>query len=139
MNDSQRSIPSLVHQYLDAQRTADTARLDEFISSDFKDHSFPDFSGGPDGVRRAIEWLHHTFDQIEHTIEDCVCNPDTAAVRVITTARHVGTFAGKAPTLKRVTWSSCDFLRVRDGMITDVWSVQDTISLLQGIGALGSR
>lgn len=132
-------MPELVRRYLDAQRTADTEHLDEFIGPDFKDHSFPDFSGGPDGVRRAIRWLHETFDEIQHTIEDCVCNPDTAAVRIITSARHIGTFSGKPATLKRVTWTACDFLRVRDGMITDVWSVQDTIGLLQGIGALSSR
>lgn len=131
-----RSIREVVDRYVDAYETGDTNKLDEIISPGFVDHSFPAFSGGPEGVRKSIKSLHQGFSAIEYAIEDCICTVDTAAVRVVTTATHVGTFAGKPATGKRVTWSACDFLRVRDGRITELWSVQDTIALLRGIGVL---
>ena len=130
-----RSVSEIVELYLDAYRTGDTARLDEIISSEFVDHSFPGFSG-PAGVQKSISCLHQSFTDVELTVEDCVCTGDRAAVRVVATATHIGAFAGKPATGKRVAWSACDFIRVREGQVTDLWSVQDTISLLRGIGAL---
>jgi len=124
-----------VQLYLDAYGTGDTTRVDEIVSEAFVDHSFPAFSGAA-GVRQSIKLLHEGFAAIEIRVEDCVCSDDTAAIRVVTTATHVGAFAGKPATGKRVTWSSCDFIRVRDGKISELWSVQDTIPLLRGIGAL---
>jgi steroid delta-isomerase-like uncharacterized protein len=133
-----RTVREIVKLYIDAYRSGDTAKLDEIISPDFVDHTFPTFSGGPDGVRRAIETLHRSFGELAVVIEDFIYNDDTAALRVVTTAKHIGTFAGMPASLKQVTWSACDFLRVRDGKIAELWSVQDTISLLRGIGALGA-
>lgn len=136
MKYTTRTVRDVVEDYFQALRTADTTRLADFISADFTDHSFPEFSGGPAGVRRAIEWLHQTFADLEHTLEDFVSNDDSAAVRVISTGKHIGVLSGKAPTHKRVTWAACDFIRVRDGKITDLWSVQATLSLRRCIGAL---
>ena len=133
------SIREIVHLYFDAYRTGDMTRLDEIISDRFVDHSFPAFGGGPEGVRKSIKSLHQSFRAIEYAVEDAVFNEDTAAIRVVTTASHAGTFSGKPATGKRVTWSACDFLRVREGKITDLWSVQDTIALLRGIGALSPQ
>lgn len=132
-----RSIRDIVHLYLDAYRTGDSTNLDEIISATFVDHSFPAFGGGPDGVRRSIKTLHQSFSEIALAIEDCVCDAETVAIRVVTTATHSGPFAGKPATGKRVSWSAGDFLRVHGSKITDLWSVQDTIPLLRAIGALG--
>lgn len=133
-----RSIRDVVHLYLDAYRTGDTSGLDEIISPTFVDHSFPAFSGGPEGVRRSIESLHQSFSDIVFAIEDCICSADMAAVRVVTTATHIGRFVGRPATGKRVTWSAGDFLRAHEGKISELWSVQDTIPLLRAIGALGA-
>jgi predicted ester cyclase len=132
------SMRDVVDLYLAAYRTGDTSGLDSIISPAFVDHSFPSFSGGPAGVRRSIKALHQSFSEITITIDDCVHNADTVAIRVSTTARHSGSFGGTRPTGKRVSWTACDFVRVRDGMITELWSVQDTIALLRGIGALSA-
>jgi predicted SnoaL-like aldol condensation-catalyzing enzyme len=44
-----------------------------------------------------------------------------------------------ARSAKSQTRSTCDFIRIRDGKIAEPWSVQDTISLLRGIGALNPQ
>jgi len=105
---SSRSIREVVRLYLEAYRTGDTAGLDDIISAHFVDHSFPAFSGGPNGVRRSIETLHRSFRAIEYAVEDAIFNDDTAAIRVVTTATHVGRFADKPATWKHVSWSACD-------------------------------
>jgi predicted ester cyclase len=97
------TIRELVRRYVDAYQTGDTTPLEDIIGPSFVDHSFPAFSGGPDGVRRSINSLHAGFGEIECAIEDCVCNADTAALRVVTSAMHTGTFHGKPATGKRVT------------------------------------
>lgn len=125
-----KTVREVAQLYLDAYRTGDTEYLGEIISPRFVDHSFPEFSGGPEGVRKSIEFLHRGFAAIQYTVEDCICDEHSAAIRVVTAATHVGSSAGRPATSRRVTWSACDFLRVHEGKITDLWSVQDTLALL---------
>ena len=59
---------------------------------------------------------------------------DWAAFRFVIAATHTGVFAGRAATGRRITWAGADFARLRDGKMVELWSVQETLPLLEGIG-----
>jgi predicted ester cyclase len=61
---------------------------------------------------------------------------DKVAVRVINTGTHKGEFLGMAPTYKKVSFVGVGFLTIRDGKIVEQWSVNDTMGLMQQIGAI---
>src|SRR5262245_19934698 len=105
----------LVLRYVDAYRTGDTTRLGELIAEDFVDHLLPQFRG-PSGVARAIEFLHSGFGDIHSTIEHIVCSEEMAAFQFVLEAT--------AKSGQRVKWIGADFMRIRDGKISEVWSIQ---------------
>jgi predicted ester cyclase len=61
---------------------------------------------------------------------------DKVAVRVINTGTHKGEFLGMPPTDKKVSFVGVGFLTIRDGKIIEQWSVNDTMGLMQQIGAI---
>jgi predicted ester cyclase len=63
---------------------------------------------------------------------------DQVAVRVINTGTHKGEFQGIPPTDKKVSFVGVGFLTIRDGKIIEQWSVNDTMELMQQIGAIPS-
>ena len=49
---------------------------------------------------------------------------------------HTGVFAGRAPTGRRVTWTGADFVRLHEGKMVEMWPVQESLPLMEGIGAV---
>ena len=130
------STRQVLERYIDAYRSGDTSYLAEIVSPDFVDRSFPSLSGGPEGVARSIRVLHTGFSDVSITLQDVVCHEDRAAIRFTVAGTHSGTFAGRPATARRVTWSGADFMRLDGGKIVELWTVQDSLSLLRGIGAV---
>jgi predicted ester cyclase len=128
-------VKRIIHRYVTAYESGDTSDLHEIVAADFIDRTFPAFSGGPAGVARAIRALHAGFSDLSCIVEQLVSNEDLAAFRFVIAGVHTGAFAGQAPTGRRVTWSGADFVRIRGGLIAELWSVQDSFALLEGIGA----
>jgi predicted ester cyclase len=49
---------------------------------------------------------------------------------------HTGVFAGRAPTGRRITWTGADFVRIEEGKIVELWPVQESLPLMEAIGAV---
>ena len=125
----------LVERYVEAYVSGDTSQLAEIVAADFVDHSFPHHSGGVEGVGRAIAVIQAGLAEITCTIEQCVSQADWVAFRVLIAGTHVGEFLGKPPTGNRLVWAAADFVRVRDGKFSELWSVHDSAAMLVGAGA----
>jgi predicted ester cyclase len=80
--------------------------------------------------------MHAGFSDIAIALEQCVCDGEWGAFRFVISGTHSGVFAGRAPTGRRVTWSGADFVRVRDGKIVELWPVQESLPMLEGLGAV---
>src|SRR5262245_56080194 len=111
----------LVERYIAAYRSADVSQLDQIIAPNFIDHSHPDFSG-PEGVAAGVRHLHSGLSDIEVDLEFVVCDGDSAAFLVKASGTHTGEFAGKPPCGERVIWRLADFVRIRDGKISEMWN-----------------
>jgi predicted SnoaL-like aldol condensation-catalyzing enzyme len=110
----------VIERYIAAYVSGDTSALADIIAPGFVDHTFPAFSG-MDGVARAIATIHAIGD-VTCTLEQCVCDGDTAAFRVIARAGDV-------------EWTIADFVRLAGGKLVELWSVQTR----QGPPATGRR
>lgn len=125
----------LVERYIAAYVSGDTSQLAEIIAADFVDHSFPQYGGGVEAVARAIGAVQAGLTEIECKVEQCISQADWVAFRVVIGGTHVGEFLGKPATGNRVVWSAADFVRVRDGKFSELWSVHDSATMLIGVGA----
>jgi steroid delta-isomerase-like uncharacterized protein len=68
-------------------------------------------------------------------IEVSFTSGDMAAASFVYTGTQKGVFLGVAPTGKRLRFTSCDILRIRDGKIAEHWGMGDiagTLAQLKG-------
>ena len=123
----------VIERYVAAYVTGDTSELPAIIAPGFVDHTFSAFSG-IDGVARAIAMVHAGLAEVSCDLQHCVCDADRAAFFVVASGRHTGVLAGRPPTGNRVTWTIADFVRLEDGKLVELWSVQDTLAYFEGLG-----
>ena len=98
--------------------------LDEFLSPDFIDHNLgPRFQG-----RNCLECYNEAnkefgapFSDIHHTIHDLIAEGDKVVVYGTTRATHTGTYFGKPPTGKQVSFSVITIYRFADGKVVESW------------------
>jgi steroid delta-isomerase-like uncharacterized protein len=125
-----------VRAYLELYASGDLALADRIIAPGFVDHTRPDDAPGPEGVKRMVRVARTAFPDLGVTVERMIAEGDVVAFHFVLTGTHLGIIARIAPTGKRVTIAGMDFVRVRDGQLTDVWSVQDSLGWLLQVGAV---
>jgi predicted ester cyclase len=91
---------------------------------------------GVEGVAAGMRALHAGFTEIACSLEQCVCEDDWAAFRYTIAGTHTGVFAGRAATGRRIAWWGADFVRLRHGKLVELWPVQESLPLMEGLGAV---
>jgi ketosteroid isomerase-like protein len=123
-------IETRIHQMLDLCAEGDMTRLMSFFSEDITYQMigswsmFP-FSGparGKAAVTHAFRHIFTHFQSLGSDVHDIVIDGDRVAVRRTTRLRNLGTgrSAGIAVT---------DFLRVRDGLVTELTELLDSLAM----------
>ena len=125
---------ALVLQY--AKLGTNFALLDEILAPDFVDHSHPEFRPGPSDIKQNLIDFYNAFPNASITIEDMIGEGDIVAFRFTLQGTHTSTFAGIPPTGKTIMWTGMDFVRIVDGKIAEIWSTQDTLSMLQQLNVI---
>ena len=125
---------AVIERYVELHQTGDAAGLAEIIADDFRYRSGAVI--GVAGVAAQMRALHAGFTELVCTLEQCVAEDEWAAFRFTIAGTHTGVFAGRAPSGRRITWSGADFVKLRDGKLVELWSVADSLPLMEGIGAV---
>jgi predicted ester cyclase len=84
-------------------------------------------------------WVHQaliSFPDVRFTIEDMIAEGDKVATRWSYLATQTGPFLGLPPTGKQVTDSGTTTVRIENGLIAEMWVNQDSLGLLQQLGAV---
>ena len=79
------------------------------------------------------------FPDARITVEQMIGEGDTVAFRFVLRGAHLGTFAGFPPTGKEDVLTSANFVRIADGKMVELWSIQETLSWTQRLGFTISR
>ncbi|MBV8335354.1 MAG: ester cyclase [Alphaproteobacteria bacterium] len=116
--------------------------LDQYIAPGYVRHTR---QGGREGgrdvigiedARKSIAALRTAFPDIHFTADDILVDWDKVVVRWTCTGTHRGLFRGIPPTGKHITFIDINIYRLRDGKIVERWAVEDSVSLLQQLGAM---
>jgi predicted ester cyclase len=134
MSTAGQASRGVIERYVDIHRTGETSKLAEIIAPEFRYRVGPPV--GVEGVAAGVRVLHAGFTEITCAIEQCIAEDDWAAFRFVIAGTHTGVFSGRAPTGKRITWGGADFARFREGKLVELWAVQESLPLLEGIGAV---
>jgi steroid delta-isomerase-like uncharacterized protein len=116
-----------------------SAIADQIFTADHANHDphvpAPD---GPEGVVRSVKPYQ---DGVEGhwEIEDIFSSGDRVAVRWTGTGTHSGEVNGIPPSGNAIEVAALSVHRIEDGKIAETWTVWDTLSFMQQIGAVPTQ
>jgi steroid delta-isomerase-like uncharacterized protein len=116
---------------------------DELVAEQFVHHSGPGWAqtstGKALGKPQWLAMVHDAFPDLDVVIHDQIGEGDLVVTRKTFRGTHNGEFMGIAPTGNRVAIDVIDIIRIRDGQLTEHWTMPDMLGLMQQLGALPSR
>jgi predicted ester cyclase len=124
-------------QAIDDNLTGDRSILDEYIADDFVAHNppLPGVSLDREGMTQAAE-MFRVATPGRHEIKLQVAEDDLVVSHIVGRGIHEGELFGIPPTNNEVVTEGLAIHRVRDGKISEYWSVTDVARVLQQVGAL---
>ncbi len=90
-------------------------------------------------MKQEVKAFREGFPDARIIIEQMIGEGDTVAFRFVLRGKHLGTFAGFPPTGKEDVLTGADFVRIADGKMVELWSIQDMLSWAQQLGFKISR
>ena len=113
----------------------DVSAIDQLCAHDFKDHTaLPGQAPTAQGLKQIMATYLKAFPDIKVTVEEMIAEGDLVAARFSGTATHKGELFGTAPTGKRISFNGIDFLRFKNGRVTDAWHQGDDVIALMQLG-----
>ncbi len=78
----------------------------------------------------------NAFPDMTTSLEDIIAEGDKVVVRYTMKGTHQGTYRGIPGTGKKFTQSGISIFRIQDGKFLETWMMNDTLGLMQQIGAI---
>lgn len=114
--------------------SGNTAITKELLAADFVNHTAPPNAPKDESVMiQFITGFHKGFSDITVQIHEVLGEGNKVSLRKTITAIHTGEFMGKAATGKKVELNVIEIDILKDGKITDHWSRNDFMQVVQGL------
>lgn len=91
------------------------------------------FEAGFDNVGAILD---AAFPDFELVVGTRMAEGDVVVTHATFVATHTGDFLGIPATGRRIEFDEVLIMRVRDGLITEVWALADELSFLEQLGAI---
>jgi predicted ester cyclase len=96
----------------------------------------PGIPQGIEGAKAAHQIMLAGFPDYQTVIDDLIAEGDKVAARITMSGTHTGSFMGIPPTGKFISFTGMYIARIADGKIIEHWGEEDSVSLLQQLGAM---
>lgn len=84
-----------------------------------------------EGLGQLVAAWRGAFPDLTFDVHQVVAEGDTVAARLTYTGTHRGPWKGRAATGRRIRVDEMLFARFDDGVLVEVWEVEDELVLLQ--------
>jgi len=127
----------IVQRYQEIYNSNELDALSEVVSEDLLTPKImPGIPTGITGAKTAHRIMLAGFPDYQTIIDDLFAEGDKVAARITMIGTNTGSFMGIPPTGKHVSFTGIYIARIADGKIVEHWGEEDSISLLQQLGAL---
>ena len=111
---------------IEAVSLGDIDALDALMASDLVDHNpVPGQVPGLAGFKQWMSTARTSFPDLRGTVEHVLAEGNLVAGRVVWCGTQDGSFAGVAPTGRRVVFEAYHFVRFADGKAAEWWGTAD--------------
>jgi predicted ester cyclase len=126
----------IAKRLLDGFNSRDWDAVTALFADDYVNHDPPPGAGSDrDGQLGAMQGLIATFADAQAVATHVVAEGDLIVVRDKVRGRHVGEFAGIAPTNREIEGQFIHVYRIVDGKIAERWGVFDATDVATQLGA----
>jgi predicted ester cyclase len=127
----------IVKRLLDGFNARDWDDVTELFAADYINHDPPSPDAAPDrdGQLAAMQGLIATFADAQAEATHVIAEGELIVVRDKVRGRHVGEFAGIAPTGRDIEAQFIHVYRIVDGKIAERWGVFDAMGVAGLLGA----
>ena len=106
----------------------------ELLADNFVNHTAPpNAATDASAMIQFIIGFHKGFSDVSVQIHEVLGEGDKVSLRKTITATHTGEFMEKMPTGKKVEMNVIEIDILKDGKITDHWSRNDFMQVVQGL------
>ena len=128
---------TIVRRYQEIYNRNDLEALSEVVSEDLlTPQIMPGLPTGMEGAKAAHRLMLAGFPDFQTRIDDLLAEGDKVAARITMSGTNTGSFMGIPPTGKQVSFTGMYIARIVDGKIVEHWGEEDSIGLLQQLGAM---
>lgn len=128
----------LYREYIAAENSGDLTRLADLIHESYRGelNGSPVPGRGPGVEVDTLRSVRAAFPDYTAEVEQVLARGDFVSARWRVTGTHRGNWSGLPPTNRRISFSGCTMLEVREGKVTRGFSYIDTGSILLQLGAV---
>lgn len=129
----------IVRRYQEAYNRNDFEALSEVLAEDARTPKIlPGVPSGLEGAKAVHQMMLEGFPNFHTRIDDLIAEGDKVVARITMMGTNTGTFMGMPPTGKTVEFTGIYIARVKNGKIIEHWGEEDSIGLMQQLGAMPS-
>jgi len=134
MADPKKTIAA----FYDAWRTGNADAVDGLVTEDFVDHDpMPGFAADREGMKQTLQAIMGATKDVKMDVAPIVVDGDNAAAHWTMEWTQVGDFMGQVPADgKRLTLRGHDFYALKDGLVSEVWHVEDVFGVMGQLGLI---
>jgi steroid delta-isomerase-like uncharacterized protein len=108
----------------------------QVFAEDYVRHDFrpTDALPGPAGQKKIADDFRAAFPDLRVTVDLIVGEGDLVVGRWTATGTHLGAWAGREPSGRRITFSAANFFRFENAKVAEIWNHRDDLGLQQQVG-----
>ena len=127
-------MEEVLHGIYEAVNTGNLALLDEFVATDYTEHS--EGFEGVEPFKQQITAFRAAFPDRRVTVEDLLIDGDRFASRTTVTGTHTGDLMGMPATGRRISVEAVDIGRLENGQAKERWGGLNLYSMLTQLGVI---
>ena len=130
-----KGLVEIVERFEKAFRANDQATIDELCDPDLIDHNAPDGDPTLAAFKKKVAYFKAPFPDLAEDLQDIIASGNTVATRWLLTGTLQHEFMGIPAAGQKIRVEGMNFYRLRNGLVTDMWTQFDGVAMMQQLGA----
>jgi steroid delta-isomerase-like uncharacterized protein len=135
MSEANKAVVMGMYEAINARNLAAMGAL---VDDSFVEHEDNGTAPTKAGVMAFFETVLAAFPDFKMVPQHMIAEGDLVGTFVTVTGTQRGEFIGIPATNKSASVGVADFMRVKDGKVTEHWGVTDMLSMMQQLGVAPS-
>ena len=141
---SEKENKELTYEYLKDSNSlqGDPSKMDSFFNKFYSQNVIAHQTSGDvesSKYKQYLQGMFTAFPDAQFSMDDVIAEEDKVVFRSSWSGTHQGELQGIPPTGKKITVKTIVINRISDGKIIELWSIADSLGMMQQLGVIPPR